>query len=689
MKSNRILTSICSLLLLATAGVTNSRASSWKFGVISDTQWVIANDGKNPESSAVDIIKQVNKEFIAKGVKLVVAVGDVVDTSTPASLMTRALYSQDLYNAGIGFYPLRGNHESGLANSGSNFAYLFPQIVNGGLNNTTPALITPAYIASIFNATDLGFNSSSAFLTQVNTTNPVATSNGVTFTSGSNFSYPATNCPTYGNNTGNNSGNNNVSAQYGGVAIGNGGLSYSFDYSNTRFILVDQFVDTSLGGNTSSTSLQQSWISGLVGGTNGVTRPLQAFVFSHKNLLGGNHKDSLFGGSISVVSGSADPGDGYGVTSLTATNTTLMNNKKAAADAFITSLWDGNVRYTIGGHDHHHKHSIVKSPLNSSNLVHELITQSASAKFYTPGGAFSGNEISVSEDLYQIGYYIFTVDGPRVTIDYYSVPSNCTGQFASTTPVLTGNWVKSLTNGYSLNGVEFLITQGASYTTIADSTAYAVGNSTSFGETGFVGTSLTVLGGTNGSVLKTKDGRALTKDVATGWSPANSTISDILTLWGLTDLNAMKSDTIVIQLSFSTVGISDPTSVVLGAQDPVSGTWINAVDDNIVGGTKQFHSGAYNSGYGLGSYGVDLTNGVAWAVVNGNVRNYAVINTPSAKLPWDFNQNGSVTNADLTLLMTAIRAGSKSSTYDLNGDGRVDAADARWLTQHFTNVGGN
>lgn len=687
MKINQVLTSACSLLLLATAGVSTSRASSWKFGVLSDTQWVIANDGKNPESAAVDIVKQIDREFITKGVKLVIAVGDTVDSATPASLMTRALYSQDLYNAGIGFYPLRGNHDAGLVGSGTNFAYLYPQIINGGTNNLTPALITPSYIASQFTATDLGFNSSSAFLTQVSTTNPVATSNGIPFVVGSNFSYPASNCPP----TGNNSGNNNISAQNGGAAIGNGGLSYAFDYNNTRFIILDSFVDTSAGGNTSSTSLQQSWITGLV---SDVARPQQAFVFSHKNLLGGNHKDNLFGANLN--GSSSDPGDGYGVTGLSATNTTLMTLKQNAEDAFITSLANNNVYYAIGGHDHHHKHSIVKSPLNSSKLVHELITQSASAKFYTPAAPYSANEVSVSEDLWEVGYYIFTVDGPRVTIDYYTVPSNTsatgsssTGQFATTTPVLTGNWVKSLTNGYSLNGIEFLIPQGGSYTSIADSTSYAIAHSATLGETGFVGTNLTVLGGTNVSARATRDGRHLTKDIATGWTPANGTISDILTLWGLTELNSYQSDSIVIQLSFPTAGISDPTTVVLGAQDPVSGTWINAVDDNIVGGTKQFHSGAYNSSYGLGSYGVDLVGGVAWAVVNGNAINFAVISTPSAKLPWALNNGSNITNADLTLLMTAIRSGSKLTKYDLNGDGRVDAADARWLTQHFTHVGGN
>ena len=70
-----------------------ARATAWTFGVISDTQWVVADDGLNPESTAVDIVANVDKEMIRRGVKLVVAVGDTVDTSTPATLATRSLFA--------------------------------------------------------------------------------------------------------------------------------------------------------------------------------------------------------------------------------------------------------------------------------------------------------------------------------------------------------------------------------------------------------------------------------------------------------------------------------------------------------------------------------------------------------------------------------------------------------------------
>ena len=660
------LSSAAALLTLLGTSPAVASSTAWKFGVLSDTQWTVANDGKDPESVPASIIKQVDQAFIAQGVKLVIAVGDTVDTPTVASLETRALYSQDLYNAGIGFYPLRGNHDSELSNSGANFAFLFPQIVNGGLNNLVPSSVTPTAISALFNSTDTGFQSQAAYLTQLTTTNPQASPTGSSFQVGSNFSYPTTNglLGAY------------TPANYPGVTSGNG-LSYSFDYNNVRFVLLDQFVDTDLGGNTSTVATQLPWITARLADT---ARPAHAFVFSHKQLLGGNHKDNLFGGNVN----SSDPGDG-------AAGTTAGDAKRTNEDTFITTLSDNNVKYYITGHDHHHSYSVVHSPLNSAKTVHQIISQSDSSKFYTPGTPFSANQTMISEDLYQVGYYIYTVDGPRVTADYYSVPANTTSTFA-TAPVLTGNWQKVLSFGYSLNGKEFLVAQGASYTTVSDDTTTAVANAATYGESGYVGTAVQILSGSNGSALKTKDGRKLTKAVNTGWAPASNTVSDIVTLWGLTDLAASQTDTIVVSVSFNAAAYSTATlqsgAVCLGSRDLKSGTWINAVDGNIVGGAKQFVYGPYTSSYGLGSYGIDPTTGTAWAVVNGTNRDFAVIATPTAALPWDFNGDGVVNTADATLLSNAIRAHSTDLKYDLTGDGQVNAADLRWLTLHYTNVGG-
>ena len=73
----------------------------------------------------------------------------------------------------------------------------------------------------------------------------------------------------------------------------------------------------------------------------------------------------------------------------------------------------------ISGHDHHHYNSVVTSP-DQKSKVHQLITSSDSSKFYTPDLPVSPNDAPVEQDLARVGYYIFTVDGPRVTIDYYA-----------------------------------------------------------------------------------------------------------------------------------------------------------------------------------------------------------------------------------------------------------------------------
>jgi hypothetical protein len=57
-------------------------------------------------------------------------------------------------------------------------------------------------------------------------------------------------------------------------------------------------------------------------------------------------------------------------------------------------------------------------------------------------------------------------------------------------------------------------------------------------------------------------------------------------------------------------------------------------------------------------------------------------------LPGDFYTDGCIDRTDLSVLMDQIRAHSHNLAYDLNGDGKVDVADARFLVLHFTNPGG-
>jgi hypothetical protein len=54
----------------------------------------------------------------------------------------------------------------------------------------------------------------------------------------------------------------------------------------------------------------------------------------------------------------------------------------------------------------------------------------------------------------------------------------------------------------------------------------------------------------------------------------------------------------------------------------------------------------------------------------------------------DLNHDCCVDQRDLASLLSQIRARSKDHSYDLNGDGKVDIADARKLVLLFTNPGG-
>ena len=51
----------------------------------------------------------------------------------------------------------------------------------------------------------------------------------------------------------------------------------------------------------------------------------------------------------------------------------------------------------------------------------------------------------------------------------------------------------------------------------------------------------------------------------------------------------------------------------------------------------------------------------------------------------DFNGDGSVDRDDVTLILACIRLGSCDLSFDLNGDGKVNIADARKLVVLFTN----
>jgi hypothetical protein len=545
-------------------------AQSWKFAVMSDTQWPNSPDTKNPNSVAVNVINHLNQEFIRHGVKLVVAVGDVTDNGSTLALDTRATFAQTLYDAGIGFYPVRGNHESS-ATGATEFKRIFPQ-TQTGTNNLTPAnaLVTTAYYGI-----------------------PPAVSS-LPFTMGSGFNSPAAIDPNYA------------------------GLSYSFDYDNARFVLLDQFSIPNVACNLIEN--QQPWITSTLANR---TPGTHAFVFAHKGLITENHADILFGPNCNGSSSKSNPAV-----------------KPDAQNEFIRSLHENGVRYYMGGHDHMHNRAIVTSP-DGASTVQNIIAASDSYKFYIPQNPSNDDrynvpafgferELPIAQELFTIGYYIVTVDGPRVTVDFYSSPNGCNGDCDETNDIIPYTFTKRESFGYSLNGKEFLVPQGETYTVVQDN----------FGET-----AAQILGGSNGSKMVDFSSRALTKTVDTGWTADNGDLlaSNILTLWGMTnnlgacdisDPNCQPTRTSNVQPN-QVSGQTDEYVLAMtydqkrvrpihlgnggfgiAARDS-QGNWVNAVDMN-VGGAKGFVVGPWKQEYQLGTYGVDPSTRTAWAVINYN-----------------------------------------------------------------------
>ena len=275
----------------------------------------------------------------------------------------------------------------------------------------------------------------------------------------------------------------------------------------------------------------------------------------------------------------------------------------------------------MGGHDHMHHRSLISDD-SGDYKVQQLITSSNSYKFYTPRSGDDGRETMLQEELYTIGYYIFTVDGPRVTVDFYA---SSTGEdYASVRLYSYTQQTFYLRErfGYSLNGLRFEIAQGESYTGIVDS---------------YNDTTAKILSGTNTNDETDLVGRALTKTVNTGWADGglvDDAASDLFTLWGLVDNlslydeeltgnlpngdESQVTDTYTLSISYNSRKIR--ASKLLGGSFCIAArdeddAWVNAVELN-EGGTKTFQRGPWEPGYELGAYGVDPSTKTVWAVLN-------------------------------------------------------------------------
>ena len=545
--------------------------SAWSFAVHGDTQWTQHNldastglsdlsidpAGTNPFSVAGSIINQLDAQFVQLQVKFVIQVGDLTDCGTTRAIQARAQIAQnDLISKGIGFFPLRGNHETYAASYGES------------------------------SNTDYSVSAMKSCFPQMNGSGLVP--------GAANFT-PAT-------------------------SVGSDCLTYAFDYNNVRFIMFDPWATASKVDNNAdgyaygyTVNDQQTWLDQrLDAATRGTDH---AFFFTHQPLMAEDHQDTMFSG--------------------------YTNANPNWQDAFYASMANNNARYFISGHDHMHQRSLIASP-DGLSQVEELICASCSSKFYTPVASLTNanwfgqksRETSVSQELYTAGFYVFTVDGPIVTVDFYSddhgqwysdasYPGGGTGSLI--TP--TFNFVKKETWGYSLSpsGVtSFAVLEGQNYVINTPNTVARI---------------LKAAG-----TAKDYNGRSFQKPAAAWWAGKSTVtnanaISDVVTILGAAsaaikenhDSNTNNpNDPIGIQLSFdpsislSRSDLNQGRMIAVNVRDE-SGNWMNAVDANF-GGTARFVYGAYNNAYPLGTYGVDNVNKVAWAVVNHD-SDFAVIKT--------------------------------------------------------------
>jgi hypothetical protein len=257
-------------------------------------------------------------------------------------------------------------------------------------------------------------------------------------------------------------------------------------------------------------------------------------------------------------------------------------------------------------------------------------------------------ETPISQELSNIGYYIFTVDGARVSVDYYSDETgnfgtdycwpdgfpgeegNCRDPRSDSPAERLGSFhvpdfhfVLKESWGYGLNGKRFVVPQGVSYAGETVTEGFQVVAYPAIIDE-FDGTRAEILAGINGSVATDnvpETPRQLAKTVTTVWlaNPnAEVLLSNVVSLWGMGELGAAGTDLYVLSMSFEGAAKRDIRNGRVGIATYVDEKWVNAVDENI-GGEKRFVMGAYVEGqYGLGTYGVDPDTMTAWAVLNIN-----------------------------------------------------------------------
>ena len=301
-------------------------------------------------------------------------------TAAIAGEDVRALYAQPLYDNGIGFFPVRGNHDDGAAEA-AEFQALYPQTQNG-IHNFTPAA-------------RLDYRRRGRRLRRTKPTwasrpfpIPVRPSRSAATSAAPIPGKPAIDGP-------------DVFVRLRERA-----------FHTARPIHTGRERPPTPAYDSSTTiGQQQPWITAQLQGRYAGSH---AFVFAHKGLITMQHADVLFGSSPAV--------------------------NPALTDAFINSMASHGVRYFIHGHDHMYDRSNVTTTTGSAKVT-QILASSNSSKFYVPAGSLTNSAANggksnddyydlpafgirrrqpLSQQLNSVGFQIVTVDGPNVTVDYYA-----------------------------------------------------------------------------------------------------------------------------------------------------------------------------------------------------------------------------------------------------------------------------
>lgn len=570
--------------------VTPALADPWSFAIVGDTSAAAA--GPDAVTPMIEHLKQNFAHFV-------VHLGNQTIDGSPDGLESSLAFERALKDAGMGYYPVRGERESSAAVA-RRFQSVFPQ-TQGLSRNFGPA---------------------------------------TTFVS------PL-------------------------LPPGLTGLTYSFEYENTKFLVLDQFTrtDSSAGAADSATLDQLDWAASALAG-----KPAyhHGFVFAHRGLFGQARPNGLFG---------ADPAAA-----------------PQAQNAFFKAMADNGVRYAFSGDDRMHSRSVLFSP-DGRSLVQNIAVAADSLTFGTPAktahdasnNADFRREAPVAQELYHLGYYIVVVDHPRVTIEHYAALNGCGGHLGagiecSRSPASSLEFVKRETFGYSLNGKEFVIQPGMSFVGIADSSPNGPD---------WMGTRMSILDGANRISRKLQDGRLAVQDINTGWSEfgaaGDQLKSDALTLWGMhNQLGAERGDQYTLSMSYHPAARGALSLIARGEngeRDKVmsmhdQGAWGRAVDRNF-GGQARFVVGPWKAGYGLSTYGVDPASHTVWAVLNRGGE-FAVKESADG----DLNGDGLIDRRDVAMIgRLAGKPASSLPAADVDGDGRITAADVHRLVSICTRPG--